>query len=266
LPKSPLLNPEWLWISFNRMLGAVVEPVDLQAAARGQHLPPSAAVHKSTATIDLFRWRNGLVDGPTNAAQNAQAFYSGDGNSWLKVSLARSIQIGVGIPVKKSLTDVPSEEIVRLVELGNQEPVAYQLLREAWELERSNPRSVLAIAIAAAEIGVKGLFVTLAPKTPWLVKGHTPPLGKLLRKVLPARARFTHKTLKLPRDLIGLINKGNGYRNGLLHAGGRLPDWRELRAILRAVNNVLWICELYAGAEWAGRYISADTKRVWPNE
>jgi hypothetical protein len=37
------------------------------------------------STIQLFRWRNGLVDGPTNAAENAQAFYSGDGKSWLKV-------------------------------------------------------------------------------------------------------------------------------------------------------------------------------------
>jgi hypothetical protein len=45
------------------------------------------------STIDLFRWRNGLADGPTNALQNLQAFYSGDGKRWLEVSLARSLHI-----------------------------------------------------------------------------------------------------------------------------------------------------------------------------
>jgi hypothetical protein len=66
------------------------------------------------STIQLFRWRNGLVDVPTTAAENAQAFYSGDGKSWLKVSLVRGIQLGVGMAFKKSLKDVPPEEIVRI--------------------------------------------------------------------------------------------------------------------------------------------------------
>ena len=55
------------------------------------------------STIQLFRWRNGLVDGPTTAAENAQAFYSSDGKSWLKVSLVRRIELGVGMAFKKSL-------------------------------------------------------------------------------------------------------------------------------------------------------------------
>jgi hypothetical protein len=222
------------------------------------------------STIDLFRWRNGLADGPTNAAQNVQAFYSGDGKRWLTVSLVRSVHISVGMAFKSTLTDVPPEEIVRMVESGDQEPVAHQLLREAWELRGSKPRSALAIGVAAAEIGVKDLIASLIPHAQWLVKETpSPPVVKILREylpMLPVRERLKDKTLKPPSELITLIKKGIEYRNGLVHAGASLPDWKELESILRAVNDVLWICELYAGAGWAGSYISGNTIALWPNE
>jgi hypothetical protein len=221
------------------------------------------------STIDLFRWRNGLADGPTNAAQNVQAFYSGDGKRWLKVSLVRSVQIDWMV-FKNTLTDVSPEEIVRMVESGDQEPVARQLFREAWELGRSKPRSALAIGIAAAEIGVKDLIASLIPNAQWLVKETpSPSVVKILREylpMLPVRGRLKDKTLKPPSELITLIKKGIEYRNGLVHAGASLPDWKELESILRAVNDVLWICELYAGAGWAGSYISGNTITLWPNE
>jgi hypothetical protein len=222
------------------------------------------------STIDLFRWRNGLADGPTNAAHDAQASYSDDGKRWLKVSLVRSIRIDFGMAFKKSLKDVPPEEIVRMVEAGDREPVAHQLLREAWELRRSNPRSALAIGIAAAEIGVKDLIVSLIPDAQWLVKETpSPPVVKILREylpMLPVRGRLKEKTLKPPSELITLIKKGIEYRNGLVHAGASLPDWKELDSILRAVNDLLWVCALYAGAGWAGSYISGNTIKLWPNE
>ena len=220
------------------------------------------------STIDVFRWRHGLADGPMNAAQNVEAFSSRDGNTWLNVSLVRGVRIVARMASKTSLRDVPPEEIVRLVESGEQEPVAHQLFREAWELRRSNPRSALAIGIAAAEIGVKDLIATLVPNSNWLVmEMPSPSVVKILREylpILPVRAHFKDKTLKAPAELITLIKKGIEYRNGLVHAGASLPDWRELEHILRAVNDVLWICQLYAGEEWAGSYVSGDTTRLWP--
>jgi hypothetical protein len=154
------------------------------------------------STIDVFRWPNGLADGPTNAAETLQAFYSDNGKRWLEVSLARSIHISVEMAFKNSLKDVPPEEIVRMVESGDQEPVAHQLFREAWELRRSNPRSALAIGIAAAEIGVKDLIASLIPDTRWLVKETpSPPVVKILREylpMLPVRGRLKDKTLKPP--------------------------------------------------------------------
>jgi hypothetical protein len=211
------------------------------------------------STVNLFRWRHGLADGPRNAAQNVEAIYSSDGKRWLKVSLVRAVRIVVGMAFKKSLSDVPPEEIVGLVESGKQEPVAHQLFREAWELRRSNPRSALAIGMAAAETGVKDLIASLVPNSHWLVKKMlSPSVVKVLREylpILPVRARFKDKTLKPPAELITLIRKGTDYRNDLVHAGAPLPGWEELERILSAVNDVFWICQLYAGEEWAS---------VWP--
>jgi hypothetical protein len=219
------------------------------------------------STIDLFRWRHGLAEGPPDATQNVEALYSGDGHRWLKVSLVRGIHVRV-TAFKKGLRDVPPDEIVRLVESGTQEPVAHQLFREAWELRGANPRSALAIGMAAAEIGVKDLIASLVPDSHWLVKEMpSPSVVKILREylpILPVRARFKDKTLKPPAELITRIKKGIEYRNDLVHAGAPVPGFPELERILCAVSDVLWICQLYEGNEWAGSYVSGETASRWP--
>ena len=216
------------------------------------------------STIDVFRWRHGLVGGPVGGRE---AFYSEDGKRWLKASLVRGVVIRTGIAFKSSLKDVPPEEIVRLVEEGKGEPVAHQLFREAWALKDSNPSSALAIGMAAAEVGVKELIVALVPDAQWLVKEiPSPSLMKILREYipnLPVRAHFKDKARKPPRELIALINGGTEFRNKLVHRGESPPSWRELERILRAVNDLLWICELYRGEQWAGSHVSGDTTSQW---
>jgi hypothetical protein len=114
------------------------------------------------------------------------------------------------------------------------------------------------------------LIAALVPNTGWLVKEMpSPSIAKILREYLPklpVRAQFRDKRLKPPVELITLINKGTEYRNDLVHkpGGAPFPSWRELEEILRAVNDVLWICELYMGQEWAGRHVSGNTTRLWP--
>jgi hypothetical protein len=216
------------------------------------------------STIDMFRWRHGLIGGPVGGRE---AFYSEGGKRWLKASLVRGIELKIGFPFKSSLKDVPSGEIVRLVEEGKGEPVAHQLFREAWALRDSNPASALVIGMAAAELGVKDLIAALVPNAQWLAKEiPSPPLMKILREYipnLPVRARFKDKALKPPKELITLINRGTEFRNNLVHRGGAPPNRRVLREILRAVRDVLWICELYAGEPWAGSHVSANTTIQW---
>jgi hypothetical protein len=219
------------------------------------------------STIDVFRWRHGLPDGPADAVGPLEAFFYGDGKTWLKVYLARRLVIGVGFTYKKSLKDVPDAEFVRLVEAGVDEPVAHQLFREAWALRRSNPRSALAIGMTAAEVGLKQLIATLVPNARWLTEEvPSPPIAKILRKyiaTLPVKAYFRDKPLTPPKALITQIEKGVNARNKLLHVGKAPPNHDDLDEILRAVNDVLWICDLYAGEAWAGRHVSGNTIADW---
>ena len=216
------------------------------------------------STIDMFRWRHGLIGGPVGGRE---AFYSEDGKRWCEVSLVRAIVIRTGISFKSSLKDVSPEEIVRLVEEGKGEPVAHQLFREAWALRGSNPASALVIGMAAAELGVKDLIAALVPNAQWLAKEiPSPPLVKILREYipnLPVRAHFKDKALKPPDEVITLINRGTKFRSDLVHRGELPPNWRELDEILRAVNDLVWICELYRGEHWASSQVSAKTTSEW---
>jgi hypothetical protein len=134
------------------------------------------------STINVFRWRHGLIGGPVGGRE---AFYSEDGKRWLNASLVRRVEIGIGMALKKSVKDVPSGEIVRLVEEGKEEPVAHQLFREAWALRDSNPASALVIGMAAAELGVKELIGALVPNAQWLAKEiPSPSLVKILREYI----------------------------------------------------------------------------------
>jgi hypothetical protein len=81
--------------------------------------------------------------------------------------------------------------------------------------------------------------------------------------ILPVRAHFKDKAVKPPNELITLINKGTKFRNNLVHRGESPPNWRELDEILRAVNDLLWICELYTGEQWASSHVSGDTTSRW---
>jgi hypothetical protein len=77
------------------------------------------------------------------------------------------------------------------------------------------------------------------------------------------RAHFKERALKLPGELIARINEGTKFRNNLVHRGEPPPNWRELQELLRAINDLLWICELYTGERWAGSHVSGNTISQW---
>ena len=184
------------------------------------------------------------------------------------MSLARSVQIRFGIPIGPS---TPAQEIcaevVKLVSAGIEEPLGHQLFREAWNLRETNPRSSLVIGVAAAEIGLKRLIGNLAPTTQWLAdEVQTPSFPKMLRKylpTLPVRARFKGKSICPLGELVRVLERAVEYRNKLVHAGKAPPRLLELEQILKAVNDVLWICDVYEGEVWAGNHVSAGNPDAW---
>jgi hypothetical protein len=225
----------------------------------------------SRSTVTLFNWIHGL-DGPpdplgwADGRGRAQALYSEDGERWLKYSLARTI----GLLFEEATHSIFArnaqiDELVRKVEAGAQEPLARQVFREAWSHIGVNPRSALVLGVSAAEVAVRSLIGTLIPDAKWLVDElQTPPVGKMLRKflpTLPVRARWADgRPITLPTKLIGLVEKAFERRNDVAHVGASPPSRKELANMLRAIDDLLWFCDVYSGEHWAMKHISVNWK------
>ena len=163
-----------------------------------------------------------------------------------------------------------SKQVVELATAGTEEPLGRQLFREAWSQKNSRPRSALVIGVAAAEVGFKKLVGSLVPQAQWLVdEAQTPALSKMLSKLLPTlpvKARFEGKSIRPPKALRLQLEKAVEHRNKLVHAGEPPPKWDELEEMLRAVNDFLWICDVYQGHVWAAKHISPSLYEIWESD
>jgi hypothetical protein len=83
---------------------------------------------------------------------------------------------------------------------------------------------------------------------------------------LPVKLKFTGKTIALPNQVIRKLERAAELRNKIVHAGKEPPNTDELDDLLDAIQDFLWICDLYAGNAWAGIYISYATMQAWKNE
>lgn len=218
------------------------------------------------SAVMIFRWRKGIVDGPPDPCHTLGERYSEDGKVWREVSLVRSIKLAFGPGPRNPEVDT-CKQVIELAEAGTEEPLGRQLFREAWSQRKSRPRSALVIGVAAAEVGFKKLVGSLVPQAQWLVdEVQTPSLSKMLSMflpTLPVKARFEGKSIRLPKSLRSQLEKAIERRNKLVHAGEPPPKWDELEEMLRAVNDFLWICDVYQGHLWAAKYISPSLYGGW---
>jgi len=221
------------------------------------------------ATITVLRWRSGLTEGLTNPFLNRREFLSTDGESWFEVHTVRGLKIVMLHPPRQIPLSLESE-VAQLVSATREEPLGHQLFREAWNEKKLHPRSALVIGVAAAEVGLKNLIGTLVPQARWLVdEVQTPSIDNMLRKYLPTlpiKAKFHGKTINLPSELCKVLASAFQWRNKVVHAGKTPPSEEELELMLRAIEDFLWICDVYSGSQWAGQFISSETLAAWKNE
>ena len=126
------------------------------------------------------------------------------------------------------------------------------------------------IGVTAAEIALKQLIGELAPDAGWLVENMpSPPIHKIAKDYIPSlkvRARLEGKTLRPPKKLLKRLGEAVELRNKVVHAGGAPPSQEELKGILAAMEDLVWICSLYTGHNWAWDHLSSDTKSTWEDE
>ena len=174
--------------------------------------------------------------------------------------MVRSVKLRFELPIHSNPEGDACTKVVELATAGTEEPLGRQLFREAWSQKNSRPRSALVIGVAAAEVGFKKLVGSLVPQAQWLVdEVQTPSLSNMLSNflpTLPVKARFEGKSIRPPKALRLQLEKAVNRRNKVVHAGEPPPKWDELEEMLRAVNDFLWICDVYQGHVWAAKHIS----------
>ena len=110
----------------------------------------------------------------------------------------------------------------------------------------------------------------MVPQAQWLVdEVQTPSLSKMLSKflpTLPVKARFVGKSIRPPKALLHQLENAVKRRNKLVHAGVPPPRWDELDEMLKAINDFLWICDVYQGQVWAAKNVSITTLNIWESD
>ena len=84
--------------------------------------------------------------------------------------------------------------------------------------------------------------------------------------LLPVKAKLKGKTVAPPDQLLREIRTGNDLRNKVIHQGRTDITFDKLDRVLRAVDDLLWILDVYQGHAWAIRHIRPEILKVWKQD
>jgi hypothetical protein len=205
-------------------------------------------------SIRVLRWRYAL-SGHHNPVQSVMLphKWSLDGENW--ESLPSETFVEVGHIGRLRVTDEVHREVVTYVEGNITEPLAHELYREAWQQRSDNPRSALILAIVAAEVGFKQCVSTLVPDARWLVENvPSPPIFTMVKNylpLLPTKLKINDAVKPPPKEIIRILQQGVEKRNKTIHVGAIPPTGEELKELLLAVRDLLYILDYYCGFDWA---------------
>ena len=233
----------------------------------------------ASRAVGLLRWRAGVL-GPVQPLSpprppftRSRHSWSLGGDEWHPFPGRTAGIIDVG-HVSLELREDAERNLQQLVEDGKSEPFAYELLREAWGLCHSNPRSSLLIAMAALEVGVKQYIADRVEPAEWLVNNMpSPDVIKLLRDYLPkleptADHLDPASTLApLPESLMGsrrkpgLLMKRRDQRNAIAHRpeahqrDAQVATPERAQSAVLAVQQVLFRLDIANGHAWAHQHL-----------
>lgn len=223
--------------------------------------------HALEKLLKLLRWRIGHFEkrNPTRFLYSFEWAYNG--KDWMLVQNIIQLKVIAGA-VYQQISDEVVSSANKLWQSSTDEPLAHELLQEAWGNINNNPKSALVIGVAAAETGMKHLIAKLVPNSAWLIQNiPSPPLVKLLEEYLtelPTKVKTVNKALpKLPKSLLSSVTKAVLLRNEIVHGKNVNLDLDLAKEMLKTIRDVLYILDLYAGHIWAVDCISCETQSDW---
>jgi hypothetical protein len=218
-------------------------------------------------TLRVLMWRRCISVAYSRRVFKGAFWSLGDGQQWNPIH--GLLQGRLSVEPEQGCGPVSPATVVAvgtLVASGQDEPLARQLLREAWAQKDRSQRSALVLAIAAVEVGLKHCISALVPDARWLVENvPTPPLHKMLTEYLPLLPVRTvsGKFCMPPDNLLDEIRTGVELRNRVVHLGHVKMTAEKLDRLLRGVSDLLWILDTYQGHEWAMHYVDAVVLDNW---
>jgi len=233
---------------------------------RAQLTPSAANFFKATNELlvsvlervaGIYAWRCGLWAPPSVSRVGSSMEWSADGQIW-KIAPPNPVAYSGRLPV---LTTQCTDGVGRL--LANEqarEPIAHELVREAWGLRWDAPRSALVIAVAGLENGVKAALARVDSK--WsdiFEREDTPSVETILGQHLPdiVRASAGSSELLPSEETVDEIRKVVRIRNEIVHRGQGEVELVRLERFLTSIRDVLWLCDIACGNTWALPFVSA---------
>ena len=153
----------------------------------------------------------------------------------------------------------------QMIQDGLEEPISYNIFRQAKSSFHQQPSSTLLLSYLAAEIAIKDLICIKIPDANWLVMNlQSPPLEKILSEffhVLPDTKRIFGESWKMPSLFLIEVRKFTSQRNELTHQGAMKDIKGNALRAMQIANNIIWLCEILKGHEWARDYLDDEAKK-----
>lgn len=160
--------------------------------------------------------------------------------------------ISVGGTVHRGVKLTELNQVTALWTNNQGEPMAHELLREAFDVLPSNPRSALLIGVTALETGLKHFIDYLIPNAAILLeKMPSPSALTMIRDVIPELQKQTnHPIWTLAKTDLDTVRKWIELRNKVAHGSHRKLASKEVEAFLVLIQRVLYELDYHRGHEW----------------
>jgi hypothetical protein len=206
------------------------------------------------SVTSVLRWRYAQEGKSSPISTRGTSCFNESTQKWIRVPGQYSVLNVTPKSSSLNISQVDSEEIARILDTHDAEPLAHELLREAKELQHKSQRSSVLVAVSSAEVAIKTVVAQRVPDAAWLVEGNqAPPIVDMLINYFPLL--FEEKDLfykpSKNEGIVKTLFDAVHIRNQMVHKGVAPPSNEKVATILTDIEKLIWGCDYLSGHIWA---------------
>lgn len=215
-----------------------------------------------TRFVGLVLWRLGIEE--QESQPEGLLYWSLDGKNWNKDPRWLFKKPN---PSRLTINTISNEGILEdLIQGEFEEPISYNIFRQAKTAFPRQPGTALILSYLAAEVAIKDLVCTKFPGSEWyIMNAQSPTMANFLRDFfhdLPGAKRIFGESWKIPEPFLKKVTSFSSQRNNLIHQGKREGVKENARKAIQISKNIIWLCEILKGHEWARAYLDDEAKKT----